>query len=505
MQDAARQWAELDPVEKLPFSAACDEHVVQRSHIVAEKVKHLQNVAAALHADAERVLQEQGLPNLMSAAEKLSDESLEELGELLLAPASLALASDAYSTSPVEPSIPETNELQRLNFALAPQSPDDGPRPWWVRHVAHNRDDWYGCAIFDEDAEDDKIYLMLFASKSPQFVWFLECREKDRVIEVGGCMLDDHVDLPPSYREFEFLEPLVVLPDHRIPIAEDASIGVHVQMIFRGPLLCAFHEPVSFEDFVGPLSDVPAAVAQPRAAPQRVRARNAVDRLLEEHDWLTRDDLVDEKEWHPPRRRKRQCSRPASTDVELEAEGSDSASQNSEEEPPGGHDPELGVDAVHDAEDLEAIREEVRLHLDEQPDLYFRVVTRGGEWTLEHTGHAADSNRGEARGQFVKEWATKYGWPKTMTFSMLRYGREGSARLAKEFCRRSTYFFLRCFESPSPATYTYTQADVDACPEDLKFLDFVLEREADDPVLLRAIEVRALSPRLGPLLDMAPV
>lgn len=82
-----------------------------------------------------------------------------------------------------------------------------------------------------------------------------------------------------------------------------------------------------------------------------------------------------------------------------------------------------------------------------------------------------------------------------MTFAINRYGREGSALLAKEFCRRGTYFLRLCYESPDPASFVYTREASEACPEDTDFLDFVLALGSDDPVLLRAFEVRALAPR----------
>eukprot|EP00972_Heterocapsa_arctica_P024053 3543849-Heterocapsa_arctica.AAC.1 len=84
----------------------------------------------------------------------------------------------------------------------------------------------------------------------------------------------------------------------------------------------------------------------------------------------------------------------------------------------------------------------------------------------------------------------------TMTFSIKRYGREGAARLAKEFCRRATYLFLLCQNSADPNSHVYAAGAVADCPDDMYFLNFVLAMDADDPTLLRAHDIRTLSPRL---------
>ncbi len=79
--------------------------------------------------------------------------------------------------------------------------------------------------MFDQDTDGEKIYLMLFASQSPQTVTFLERREGARIIEVGAAALDDVDDVSGAYREFDVLDPLVIVPDHKAPFAEDTNIG----------------------------------------------------------------------------------------------------------------------------------------------------------------------------------------------------------------------------------------------------------------------------------------
>lgn len=497
MSDAAARWGSLSLQDKQRFFAAREQHIDRASRVIAEKKADLRRRIAALQADAARDLQSRGVPNLMSVAQKFSEEELQDLASRLDSPGTGLAPRGAMASSPEEPSVSELNELERLNAELPPQGFGEVQRPWWVRHLATNRDEWYACAIFDQAADDDRMFLMLFASKSPHFAWFLECREKARTVEVGSVEDEDHPDLPASYRQYEFLDPFVLLPDHELPIAEDAIIGVRFQLVFRGRLICSFHDSVDFDEFVRHHPVATAKAKQEKAQRRPHIARDAVDLLLAEHDLLRKEDFADDEAKRPHRPRQPKPRR-RPQDV--------GAGEEDEEGPSCSHE----VVATHDEcdeavveqtyvdvqQELAAMREEVALHLDDQPDLYFRVVTRGRAWTLQHSGQVADSNRGEARGEFAKAWAKKYKWPLSMTFAINRYGREGSALLAKEFCRRGTYFLRLCYESPDPASFVYTREASEACPEDTDFLDFVLALGSDDPVLRRAFEVRALAPRV---------
>ena len=104
---------------------------------------------------------------------------------------------------------------------------------------------------------------------SPQFAWFLECRETPRVIHGDGRQAVHAEDYGDEYRQFEFLNPLVLLPDYRLGFSEDTEIGVHRRTVFRRRLLCTFSAPTDFDDFVEQFPDV----VEPR--PRQVRRRTA--------------------------------------------------------------------------------------------------------------------------------------------------------------------------------------------------------------------------------------
>ena len=52
--------------------------------------------------------------------------------------------------------------------------------------------------------------------------------------------------------------------------------------------------------------------------------------------------------------------------------------------------------------------------------------------------------------------------------------------------------------APPRAVREQSPEACDACPEDTEFLDFVLVLDAIDPTLVKAHELRALRPRIGP-------
>jgi hypothetical protein len=225
MTRAAREWGGMNAAATIHLMSARDKHIEERTRLIADARKALVVKIETLQADNERGLKLRGLPNLLSAAEKFSDEELHELSALLQPDgADPGVPDAAMATAPEEPSVLEMNELERLNSELFPQEIARAERPWWVRYIATNRDEWYACAMFDLDTDGEKIYLMLFASQSPQNVTFLECREIARIIEVGG-VASDGTDVPAAYREFEVLFPLVFVADHEVPFVEDTNIG----------------------------------------------------------------------------------------------------------------------------------------------------------------------------------------------------------------------------------------------------------------------------------------
>ena len=211
--------------------------------------------------------------------------------------------------------------------------------------------------------------------------------------------------------------------------------------VFRGAVLCTFHEPVSFQVFV---RNHRAAVAQPRERQQpRRTAPDAVERALAEHPWLSRADFEEVKQWRP-RRPNRAVGDDRSDGGESERSGASEKSGSADDGVDDDDDNDDDQSTDHDVDvdgELAAVR--AGLGEDRHDELYSRVVVRGGTWTLESKGAVADRLRGEAR-PVAQEWCQHFWWPKTNTFSIARYTRDGAEMLAKAYCRRST-FFIRLF------------------------------------------------------------
>jgi len=73
---------------------------------------------------------------------------------------------------------------------------------------------------------------------------------------------------------------------------------------------------------------------------------------------------------------------------------------------------------------------------EDQDTREFYISVRGGTWTLEHRGTAADSLRALAQGGDATRWCARWQWPRIETFAFGRYGRDGCNRLGHEWCRR---------------------------------------------------------------------
>ena len=132
--------------------------------------------------------------------------------------------------------------------------------------------------------------------------------------------------------------------------------------------------------------------------------------------------------------------------------------------------------------------------------VYFFAVIRGGKWTLAHCGDTADSTRGQARGQLVRNFCKLYRFPRTKTFSFKTYRREGAAHLANEFARRGNHFmtiFMGRLAVCGGVRPRFDQADLDAYQSDVIYLGYVVAAGAHSIFHRKAVEIRGLSPKLG--------
>lgn len=385
-----------------------------------------------------------------------------------------------FHNSPQDPSIAEHNTLEELNDGLPTQTRSTTITPWWLSVVANNRAFFHRVALFDEDADSDRIFLFLLAKQTNQRAWFLECIEQHRIVGEG-------FELGSLNKVFVFLGPLRLLRDVDLNLQEDTNIGIYYDLRFEGETLSSYHDAMRFEDFV--MQFPPSSLSQP-AQRERKRKRDdsAMAEWLEMYPWLSSEDFDEKIKRSATRKsggkRPRDDASSRHSDESDESDGVDVAVASGDER----DDVDVAVAlGAKRAELLDAERDDV------DDDLYFHTVVRGGAWTLRETGAVADSVRGQARSQLVRTWCERFHFKKTRTFSFTRYGEVGASALAKEFCRKGNYFVGLYMMSMDPA-FVYRAVDIASYTEHPEFALYVNGLEAGDPVLDAATEIAALAP-----------
>ncbi len=76
-----------------------------------------------------------------------------------------------------------------------------------------------------------------------------------------------------------------------------------------------------------------------------------------------------------------------------------------------------------------------------------------------------------------------------------KYTREGATHLAKEYCRRSHYFFMRWLNSDDE-DFQFTEAVTDEYQEQEEWLEWVLSMSHEDPCFDKVVEMRSRVPVL---------
>ena len=220
-----------------------------------------------------------------------------------------------------------------------------------------------------------------------------------------------------------------------------SCIDVHTVTVFRGSSLCTFREPTAFEDFVRGLPQPPARRTAGAGDDTR-RVRRTPDEIAEflaAHPWVDPEDLEDRPQYRGRRRRGRRRHNAGAEP----ADSSEGSSSEVDSDPPSPGD-DLGIDApaaVDPGLGMPALRALIAARMEGTEEVWFRVIPRGGDWTLEHTGKHGNEVRAEHRaGRITKELCDAFGWPKSVTYSIDTYTLDGALLFAREWVRRSTFF-----------------------------------------------------------------
>jgi len=149
----------------------------------------------------------------------------------------------------------------------------------------------------------------------------------------------------------------------------------------------------------------------------------------------------------------------------------------------------------HGAEELARIRAED--HYEFVDVHYFFAGQHGGDWTAEHIGVAANCSFCKPRKGLATLWCERFQYPKGHTFAFHLYrGRRNANELAREWVRRSEFFFMQYFNAEDKAGFRYTQAHKDAWTDSPEFQAWMLSfRSVEHPAFRRGHELRLEYPR----------
>ena len=350
----------------------------------------------------------------------------------------------------------------------------------------------------------------VFAKASPYEATFLQLtvRSLDPT-PMAGEGAGVPMDISAADRlEFTFL-PLEFRTEHTVGFSEQANLGIICGARFHGDVLVTAHEAIPFEVFAttlpqrGAASRSNSSAGVLRGPPLRESARRS---FLDMYPWMDADDLSSAR---AAPARARQPPRPHEGE---RCDSADSASQSgsesdgaSEADDIGGAAPAAGgVDGAPDPLDDEdpmdvaaaVAAERAEFDWDDGEFKSFYKIVRGGGHTFGEKGVLTDCVAGYARA-WAKDWAKKYGWGTMKSYSFNLYGRYQADELAKEWVRRSEYFYL-LFEGAQDEAFEYTQADIDAYGERLEFLEFMVGEGPGTRAFTAGLELRGKAPRLGP-------
>ena len=101
-----------------------------------------------------------------------------------------------------------------------------------------------GEIVDDETTEPDKIYLALYLKKNPHEAMFLELRQQPVLMRPD----DPDFSWPAENdREYEFLEPLVLLRQDQVPVDARGELVAITGVSFHGGIACSGRPAIGFE------------------------------------------------------------------------------------------------------------------------------------------------------------------------------------------------------------------------------------------------------------------
>ena len=141
---------------------------------------------------------------------------------------------------------------------------------------------------------------------------------------------------------------------------------------------------------------------------------------------------------------------------------------------------------------LRELREQWRWDEDAPTDFYPHM--NPGRARHHAQGLASDCVQAFSRGGMPKMWARAYGWPLSPSWTYTEHnGEENCMRMAREFCRKSLFFYSMWFASDDD-DFDYSDDQINSYDPSHEFMEWALE-QLDRPSTRRRIdELLALKP-----------
>lgn len=119
----------------------------------------------------------------------------------------------------------------------------------------------------------------------------------------------------------------------------------------------------------------------------------------------------------------------------------------------------------------------------------FSVVLLGGSWTAKHLHVAFDALKGRAANSEVETWCVRFGFQKSMRFSLLAYGEATAQVLANSWCLAMQHWWDLSIESTA-AQFVSREAPCWIPSDELERI----RGEARGPLLARCQQILDMRP-----------
>ena len=358
------------------------------------------------------------------------------------------------------------------------------PVPRWCRVLCYYRS-YFGRSIWFQpgDSEHVSYYMPVIMSQQPTIAVFLVLQRLPRSFPAVDDPAYPAWQLPPRHQErFSFL-PLRWRLSPFVPFRDGEPIFLYQNAVNEGERITTMHEARTLESIsyiLGPIVREERTRRPARHGPRTAITEEVKARLREMFPFLRESDFTSLER---SKRRQRKCGG-GHVDSIASSEGESDDSDDAYE------DPALPLPDVE--ENLAQLRRDW-CDKDDRHRMFYMSL-RGGGWTRKHQNVDTNEARGEARKGQPIDWCDLFAWPKSVTYRHRSHGGIANTTImAREYCRKSEYFFSLWLLSGPSAFFEYTDDMIEGYVETAEWRDF-LDSPLEACTLVRIAEIRALVP-----------